>query len=134
MAQLNEAQKAFLAEPNFAVVATVGPDGMPQTSVVWIDTDGEHVVSNTTGARAKTRNLRANPKVGVTVLDRDDGYRFLEVTGTAVLDEEGASEHIEFLSHKYDGRPLTGPPGRVIVRVTPQRIEDHHVTVRLTSR
>jgi PPOX class probable F420-dependent enzyme len=128
MAELTEQQLELLKGKNFGVVATVGDDGRPQTSVVWVDTDGENVVFNTTNARAKGRNLRSNPHVSISVWDNDDPYRYLEVEGDASLDENGAGEHINDLSHKYEGIDFHTPTNRVIVRVKPHRVLDHGIT------
>jgi PPOX class probable F420-dependent enzyme len=125
MPALTDKQREFLEAPNYAVVATLGEDGALQTSVVWVDTDGEHVVFNTTRPRAKGRHLERDPRVNVLVVDRDDWMRFIEFEGTAELDDAGADAHIEMLSHKYDGQPFHDPTGRVIVRVTPTRIHEH---------
>ena len=129
MANLTEAQIALLREQNFGVVATLKPDGSPQTSVVWIDTDGEHVIFNTRNDRAKGKHLRRDPRVSVTVIDADRAYRYFEVEGTAELEVEGANEHIHELSRKYnDGEDFHTPENRVIVKVTPRRIFDYQVS------
>jgi PPOX class probable F420-dependent enzyme len=112
---------------HFGVVATVGGDGSPQTSVVWVDTDGENLLFNTTTRRAKGRNLRNDPRVSVTVWDNDDPYRYFEVEGEAELDERGAAEHIEELSRRYEDRPFRKPFDRVIVRVRPSRVLDYGI-------
>jgi PPOX class probable F420-dependent enzyme len=125
MAELTERQLGLLKGRNLAVVATVGERGRPQTSVVWIDTDGENVVFNTTNARAKGRNLRSNPEVSVSVWENDDPYSYFEVQGRAELSEEGAAEHINELSHRYEGKDFSSPVDRVIVRVRPDRVLDH---------
>jgi PPOX class probable F420-dependent enzyme len=125
MAELTERQLGLLKGRNFAVVATVGEGGRPQTSVVWIDTEGENVVFNTTNARAKGRNLRSNPEVSVSVWENDDPYSYFEVQGRAELSEEGAAEHINELSHRYEGKDFSSPVDRVIVRVRPDRVLDH---------
>jgi PPOX class probable F420-dependent enzyme len=125
MAELSERQRALLKGKNFGVVGTVGHGGRPQTSVVWVDTDGENVVFNTTNARAKGRNLRSNPRVSVSVWDSDDPYSYFEVQGPAELTEEGAAEHINELSHRYAGKDFAAPVDRVIVRVRPERVLDH---------
>jgi PPOX class probable F420-dependent enzyme len=127
MAALSDKQRALLKGKNFGVVATVGGDGRPQTSVVWVDTDGENVVFNTTNARAKGRNLRADPRVSISVWDDADPYKYFEVEGTAELDEEGAGEHIDELSERYEGKPFHTPTNRVIVRIRPERVLDHGV-------
>jgi PPOX class probable F420-dependent enzyme len=130
VAKLTPKQLELLQGKNFAVVATVGDDGRPQTSVVWIDTDGENVVFNTTNSRAKGRNLRKDPRVSVSIWDNDDPYKYLEVEGNAELDENGAAEHINDLSHKYEGQDFHTPVDRVIVRVSPDRVFDHHISPR----
>jgi PPOX class probable F420-dependent enzyme len=128
MATLTEKQLDLLKGKNFGVVATVGEDGAPQTSVVWVDTDGENVVFNTTNARAKGRNLRHDPRVSISIWDNDDPYKYLEVEGDASLDENGAGEHINDLSLKYEGKDFHTPVNRVIVRVKPSRVLDHGIT------
>jgi PPOX class probable F420-dependent enzyme len=129
LAELTDAQLALLRDQNFGVVATLKPDGSPQTSVVWIDTDGEHVIFNTRNDRAKGKHLRRDPRVSVTVFDADRAYRYFEVEGTAELEVEGANEHIHELSRKYnDGEDFHTPENRVIVRVKPRRIFDYQVT------
>jgi PPOX class probable F420-dependent enzyme len=122
LATLTEQQAQLLLDPNFAVVATVRPDGTPQTSVVWIDWDGENAVFNTKRARAKGRNLERNPRVSITVIDMKEPYRYVEVEGEAVLDHEGANEHIHKLSRKYRGVDYPDPTDRVLVRVRPERV------------
>src|ERR1700690_4057071 len=101
MAKLSPTQLAFLEAPNFGVVATVGEDGSPQSTVVWIDTDGENVVFNTKRGRAKVDHLEHDRRVSVTIISADDPYSYLEVQGVASLEDEGAAEHINFLSRKY---------------------------------
>jgi PPOX class probable F420-dependent enzyme len=128
MATLTGKHLELLRGNNFAVVATVGEDGRPQTSVVWIDTDGENVVFNTTNSRAKGRNLRKDPRVSVSIWDNEDPYKYLEVEGSAELDETGAAEHINDLSHKYEGKDFHTPVNRVIVRVRPDRVLDHGIS------
>ena len=128
MSTLTDQHLELLRGTNFAVVATIREDGSPQTSVVWIDTDGENVVFNTTNARAKGRNLRKDPRVSISIWDNDDPYKYLEVEGTAELDENGAGEHINDLSHKYEGKDFHTPTNRVIVRVRPDRVLDHGIS------
>ena len=128
MATLTDKHLELLRGKNFAVVATLGEDGGPQTSVVWIDTDGENVVFNTTNSRAKGRNLRNDPRVSISVWDNADPYRYLEVEGTASLDENGAGEHITELSQKYTGEDFHTPTNRVIVRVRPDRVLDYGIS------
>jgi len=127
MPALSEKQLALLRGKNSGLVRTVVDDGRPQTSVVWLDTDGERVVFNTKPSRAKGRNLVNDPRLSITVWDNEDPYRYFEVEGTAELDEEGAGEHINELSLRYEGKPFHTPTDRVIVRVNATRVLDHGV-------
>ncbi len=127
MANLTEAQVELMRGTNFAAVATLKEDGTPQTSIVWIDTDGEHVIFNTTNSRAKGKHLRRDPRVSVSVFDKEDPYRYFEVEGTAELELDGANEHITTLSQKYRGVDFHTPTDRVIVKVKPERIFDYQV-------
>ena len=123
-ATLNERQAELLWIDNVAIVATIRADGTPQLTPTWIDYDGEHVLVNTAEGRFKPRNLRRNPRVSVCVVDRDDPYNWVAITGTAELTHEGAVEHIHKLSHKYNGSdyPLKPDEQRVIVKITPERV------------
>ena len=125
MAKLTQAQIELMRGNNFAAVATLKEDGTPQTSIVWLDTDGENVVFNTTNARAKGRHLRRDPRVSVSVFDPESVYDYFEVEGTAELVLDGADEHISELSRKYTGKDFHTPKDRVIVKVTPRRIFDY---------
>jgi PPOX class probable F420-dependent enzyme len=124
VAKLTDAQAALLKGKNFAVVGTVGEDGIPQLTINWIDWDGERVVFNTADGRVKPRNIRLNPIVSVCVYNHDNPYQYLSVTGPAEISDEGAEEHINELSHRYYGRDYHYVPGerRLIVRITPKRV------------
>ena len=116
------------AGKHFGVVATVDADGRPQTSVVWVDTDGERVVFNTMKGRAKDDNLRHDTRISISIWDRDDPYKYFEVEGRAELDEQGAAEHISELWERYEGEPGPEPRDRVIVRINAERVLDHGVS------
>jgi PPOX class probable F420-dependent enzyme len=124
MAKLNEKQAKLLTDKNLAAVATIRDDGTPQVTPTWVDWDGEHVLVNTAEGRAKPRNIRRDPRVSVLVMDPDDPYNWVSVTGTAELTHEGAEEHIGKLSHKYNGEDYPNPkdPQRVLVKITPERV------------
>ena len=128
---LTEAQGAFLRGPNYAVVAAIRPEGSPHQTVVWVDWDGEHVLLNLNTWRSKLRYLEADPQVSVLVIDRDDPYRWVSVSGR--VDEvttTGAADHIVHLAGVYRGRDSYDfKPGeqRVIVRIAPQRVTDYGV-------
>jgi PPOX class probable F420-dependent enzyme len=125
MVALTEQQVEILNGRHFATVATVNPDGSPEATVVWIETDGTFIYFNTAFPRLKARNLERDPRVAITVLDPKHPYDdVLAIRGRAELIREGADEHIDKLSRIYDGKPFTFRRGqiRVIVKVTPERI------------
>jgi len=121
---LTDEQAQLLKGKNLATVATVRRDGSAQLTPVWIDWDGENVVFNTAEGRVKPRNIRRNPVVSVQVVDHDDPYRWISVTGPAEIVEDGAEEHINELAHRYRGRDYSYVPGekRLIVRIRPERV------------
>ncbi|NUQ98183.1 MAG: PPOX class F420-dependent oxidoreductase [Streptomyces sp.] len=117
--------RTLLDGKNFASVATLGPDGAPQNSVVWIKREGDTVLFSSTDGRQKVRNLRRDPRVSLSVFDLADPYTSVEIRGTAeILPDEGKQLPYE-LSHKYLG---IDPPGekddevRVIIRIVPRKI------------
>ena len=125
MTALTKKQAQLLNARHFATVATVMPDGSPEATVVWIETDGTYIYFNTAFPRLKARNLERDPRVAITVFDPKHPYdEVLAIRGRAELILEGADEHIDKLSRLYDGKPFKLPPGqkRVIVKVTPERI------------
>jgi PPOX class probable F420-dependent enzyme len=125
MVKLTEHQVRILNGKNFATVATVMPDGSPEATLVWIETDGIYIFFNTAMHRLKARNLKRDPHVAIVVYDCNEPYRdVLAIKGRVELILEGADEHIDKLSRMYEGQPFTFRPAetRVIVRVTPERI------------
>ena len=127
MASLTEKQAKLFTDPNYGWAITVRPDGTPHASVVWLDYDGEHVLFNTAKPRAKWRNLEREPRATVAVVDPEDPFNRVAVTGRAELVWEGADDHIHKLSRKYRGRDYDNfnpDETRVIVRVTPERVTD----------
>ncbi len=117
---------AFFEAPNFAALATIRADGTPHVSPVWIDYDGENVVFNTSAGRAKWKHLQRDPRATLQVSNPENPYEYVEVTGSAVLSQDGADEHIDKLAKKYmgvDSYPYrTAEEVRVIVRVAPSKV------------
>ena len=116
----------LLNKPVLAHVATIMPDGTPQVTPVWVDTDGEALVFNTAKGRVKARNIERNPSVAVSLTDPENQYDMVEIRGQAKLVDEGADEHIDMLAKKYLGKdkyPFRQPgEERVIVRVIPDKV------------
>jgi len=91
----------LLTRPICAVLTTMGVGGQPQSSLVWVDTDGTCARVNTTLERQKGRNLLADPKVSLLIVDPDDTGRFIQIRGDAELVTERALEHLDRLTRKY---------------------------------
>lgn len=109
---------------NFATVATIGPDGSPQTSVVWVDRDGDSVVFSATSRRQKVRNLDRDPRTSLTIFDLANPYVSVEIRGRAELVPDPTKRLSQLLSRKYLGQDPPPEPGvsRVVVRVIPEKI------------
>ena len=119
--------------PVHGVLTTMMPDGTPQSSIVWVDYDGEHVLLNTTLERQKGRNMSANPKVALLVIDPGDTGRWIEVRGRVTeMTANGAEAHADLLTQRYTGkqhfyRDIYPPEQkdketRVIVKIQPLKV------------
>ena len=95
----------LLTRPICGVLTTIGGDGQPQSSLVWVDWDRTCAQVNTTLERQKGRNLVANPKVSLLVVDPDNTSRYLQLRGHAELIFDGALEHLDKLTRKYTRYP-----------------------------
>lgn len=92
--------------PVLISLATTMPDGQPQMSVIWCNSDSKHVLINTARGRQKDKNIARDPRVTLLAVDPNDPYRFIEIRGTVVqVTEEGAVDHIGELAHIYTGNP-----------------------------
>lgn len=128
---LPDSHRDLLDGPVVVVLVTVMPNGQPQATPVWCNTDGNHILVNTARGRQKDRNMSRNPKVTVLAIDPKNPFRWIEVRGQVVeITEEGAVEHINALSKLYTGNPdyysfnpaARGKEMRVIYRIEPQRV------------
>ncbi|HVV29251.1 MAG TPA: PPOX class F420-dependent oxidoreductase [Mycobacteriales bacterium] len=112
---------------NLATVVTLMPSGQPQALLTWVDTDGEHVLVNTEPQRQRAKNIARDPRITVLIHSNEDPWDWAEVRGkvTATIDGDRARRHIDELSHKYVGtdyQATVGPRGRIILVVTPDKI------------
>jgi PPOX class probable F420-dependent enzyme len=123
-----DSYRDILDKKAFAHLATVGSDGAPQVTPVWCDYDGTHVRINTARGRVKDRNLQRNPRVGLSVQDPDNPYRYVQVRGRVVeMTEKDADAHIDALAKKYLGQERypfrRAGEVRVIVKIAPERVQ-----------
>jgi PPOX class probable F420-dependent enzyme len=125
MEKLSEGQQELFKGRNYAQLATICPDGHPAVSPVWVHLEDGYIVINSAEGRLKIRNMKSDPRVGISVFDMEDPYRMVSVRGRVVeMTHEGADEHIDVLAKKYLG--VDSYPGhqpgetRVKVRIEPE--------------
>jgi PPOX class probable F420-dependent enzyme len=123
----SSASRDIFVKKVIAHVASLGPDGEPNVTPVWVELDGEDILFNTALGRAKTRNLTADRRVAVSLTDPDDPEISVAIRGVVIsFTTEGADDHDDRLNVKYNGAESVKirPEGqvRVIVRIRPNRI------------
>jgi PPOX class probable F420-dependent enzyme len=119
-----ESHADLLEKPTFAHLATVRPDGAPQSSVMWFDWDGERIRMTHTKTRQKFRNLSAEPRIALSITDPQDGYRFLEVRGVveSIEDDDAEASFYKSLQRRYGNEyPIPDAPVRVIITIRPEK-------------
>jgi PPOX class probable F420-dependent enzyme len=95
----------LLTRPVHAVLTTMGPGGQPQSTLVWADVQDGVAVVNTTLQRQKARNMVANPKASLLIVDPENTSRYIQIRGDAELTTEGALGHLDAITRKYTGYP-----------------------------
>ncbi len=118
----------MLEARNFVFLATVNPDGSPQVTPTWVDTDGKFVLVNTAVGRVKQRNVKRNPRVALAICDPSNLYNFLQIRGRVVEQITGptAHQHIDKMAKKYHGKDKfeSRDPAekRVILKIEPEKV------------
>ena len=125
--EMPEGLLALLRAPSPCFIATTMPEGSPQLTQTWVDTDGEHVLINTVQGFQKVKNVARDPRVALTVSDPGNPSRYYAVRGRVVdVTTEGGSEHIESLAQRYLGGPYPWYGGRdqvrIILTIAPDKI------------
>jgi len=130
--EIPASHRNLLEGPFDAVLVTVMPDGQPQATVVWCSLAEPYVLINTMRGFRKEKNMRANPKVSLLVVDPATASRWIEVRGTVDLIDVGANEHLNELTALYTEairyfgevvpEELAAFEAPVIGRITPVRV------------
>src|SRR5688572_11624372 len=99
--ELTEENRKLLEERQLENFVTLMRNGAPQVTPVWVDHDGTHILINTAEGRQKSLNLHRDPRVALTVVDKGNDRRWLQVRGRVVemTVGEAAEAHINKLSH-----------------------------------
>jgi PPOX class probable F420-dependent enzyme len=126
---LSDKATRLFSEPNIVHLATIMEDGSPQVSPIWADVTDGMIEFNTAAGRVKERNMRRDPRIALSVADRNDPYERATVRGRVVEMIEGpeARAHIDKMAKKYlgtDEYPWYKGETRIIVRVEPERSSD----------
>ncbi len=123
--------KTMAQAKNFAVLTTLMPDGQPQTQLMWVHADDEHLLINTETGRQKFSNVEGDPRVTVTVFDAGNPYVYVEGRGRVFETEAGdaARSHIDELAQKYTGNDYANPiqTERVILRIAVDHVHKNGV-------
>jgi PPOX class probable F420-dependent enzyme len=128
-----DSHRDLLIRPVHGVLSTMMPDGQPQASLVWVDYDGTHILINTALGRRKCRNMQANPRVTLLVVDPHQTDRWIEARGrVAEITTSGAIPHADMLARRYLGKqhfygdvyPVAWQhyETRVIVKMVPMKV------------
>ena len=123
---LPQSVKRLLQDKAYGHVVTFNAQRKPQLTMVWMDVDGDEVLFNTAEGRHKTQNLRRDPRIKVSVQDRNDPQAYAVFHGTARVTEAGADEHIDKLAKRFlgaDKYPFRQPgEKRLVMRIAVDRI------------
>jgi PPOX class probable F420-dependent enzyme len=123
---LPQSVRKILEDRAYGHVVTYNANGQPQVTMVWIDVDGDDVVFNTAEGRLKPKNLRRDPRIVISVQDRNDPQSYMVFHGKASVTEAGADAHIDKLAKRFLGAekyPFRRPgEKRLVVRVKSDRI------------
>jgi PPOX class probable F420-dependent enzyme len=128
MSHLKEQQRQFLDEnPFVGIVTTLRDDGSPHSTVVWVDVDDGKPSFNTALGRAKPNHLQHDPRASLLVVDPNNEYKWVAVSGHTQLTENGADAQIDKLAKKYIGKdeyPWRKPTEtRVKVLIEPEKVD-----------
>lgn len=115
----------LVERPLPATLVTLMPDGRPQASVVWVDYADGVLTLNTARDRRKTKNMAADRRATLLVVDPDNQHRYLELRcDVSSISEVAAVEHRERLDRSYLGPEHRSDPAndrsvRVVVTLDP---------------
>jgi len=122
----------LFSRPVCGVLTTLGRDGGPRSSLVWVDEAEGCARFNTTLERAKGRDVQRDPRVSLLVVDPDDTSRFIQIRGDVALDTSDAEAQLDELTRRYTRHPhfygfvypeyQRGRETRVVGRIRARRV------------
>ncbi len=124
--KLPEAVKKLLTDKAYGHVITYSPKGKAQVTMVWMDVEGDIVLVNTAVGRLKVRNVEKDPRIQVSVHNKEDPQSYVLVEGKGTLSFDGAEENIDKLAKRFmgfDKYPWRQPgEKRVLIRIAVDRL------------
>jgi len=124
--RLPQSVKTLLEDRAYGHVATFDAKGHPQITMVWMDVEGDEAVFNTAEGRLKVQNLRRDPRIIVSVQDRNDPQAYAVFHGKGRVTDAGADAHIDKLAKRFlgvDTYPFRqSGEQRLLVRISVDRI------------
>jgi PPOX class probable F420-dependent enzyme len=99
--------RRLLDAPNYVHLSTLRADGSPRNHVVWIGVEGDRLLVCTSDWTWKAKDMRRDPRVGLSVVDLANPYRMATLQGRVV--EERPDEDCRYMdpiSHKYTNAPF----------------------------
>jgi PPOX class probable F420-dependent enzyme len=130
MIELSEFAVGLATGGHTAYFATVNADGAPQVTPVWIDCRDGYLMVDTAVGTLKERNVRRDPRVAISISERDNPYRKVDIRGEVVEFIEGAPATAQnhALAKRYlgvDENPWAVPgQQRVIMKIAPIRVAE----------
>ena len=117
----------LLEDKNLAFVATIMSNGYPQITPTWIDLVDNTILINTAEGRVKQKNLLRDPRIAISIVDRNNQYNMVTIRGRVIEQTtQGADEHIDRMAKKYlgvDKYPFRIPSEkRILLKITPEKI------------
>lgn len=114
-----------LLDSPVASLTTIGDDGFPQSTLIWFLHDQGELRLSLNKARLKTKNLAARPQVSLLLIDWSDPMRYLEVRGTARVQDDLDKSFAQRVGAKY-GADLAAYDGpgeeRIVVTIEPKNV------------
>ena len=96
----------LLTTDHIGSVSSLRRDGSIAANLMWIDWDGEHVVTSSPVGSRKGQNWRANPQASVSVVDEQDDWRYVIVRGRVIdIRPDENLVFIDKMSERYTGAP-----------------------------
>ena len=121
---LSDDVKKLIDGPNFAHLATIMPDGSPQSAPVWVLREGDRILVGTSQSSLKARNAKRDPRVSLSIVDVENPYVEAQLRGRVVEHRPDPSLALkDTTARKYTGKefPWRNPEESVALVIEVER-------------